>query len=173
MEGEKRRKELLDILTDEKDAISGSKLAKKLNVSRQIIVQDIALLRATNKQILSTNKGYIIFHNETNTKTKRVMKVKHKNEEMLDELYTIVDAGGELINVVVEHPIYGQILVDLVVKNRKDAESFVLAVKKHKTKPLTELTDGVHFHTIEAANKEILDNIEKELLKKGYLIKIE
>jgi transcriptional regulator of NAD metabolism len=173
MEGEKRRIKILNILNNQKDAISGSTLAKKLNVSRQIIVQDIPLLRATNKQILSTNKGYILFHQEISSKCKRVYKVKHKNDEMLDELYTIVDAGGELINVVVEHPIYGQILVDLVIKNRVDAENFVSAVEKYKTKPLTALTDGVHFHTVEGANKNVLDLIEKKLMKKGYLMKSE
>ncbi len=170
MEGEQRRKKLLEILNAQKNAISGNALAKKLGVSRQIIVQDIALLRATNKQILSTNKGYILFHNEENQKIRRVYKVKHKNEDMLDELYTIVDAGGEMINVVVEHPIYGQILVDLVIRNRRDADHFVSAVKKYHTKPLTSLTDGEHYHTVEGDNETILDRIESEFARKGYLL---
>lgn len=171
MEGEKRRIEIINILNHQKDEISGTTLARRLNVSRQIIVQDIALLRAIDKRILATNKGYILFHQGENSKFKRVYKVKHKNEDVLDELYTIVDAGGELINVVVEHPIYGQILVDLIVRNRADAENFVAAVKKHETKPLTVLTHGVHYHTVEAVDEDVLNNIETELIKKGYLVK--
>lgn len=169
MEGKKRREEILRILLDSDEAISGSNLANMLEVSRQVIVSDIALLRATDKNILSTNKGYVLFQKQKISNAKRVYKVKHSNEEMLDELYTIVDAGGELVNVVVEHPIYGQILVDLIIKNRKDADAFVTDIKKYNTKPLTTLTDGIHFHTVEASGEQILDMIENELMRKGYL----
>ncbi len=173
MEGEKRRKEIIKILAKQEDAISGSALAKELDVSRQVIVQDIALLRATDKRILSTNKGYVLFQKAKTEKYRKVYKVKHSDDSMLDELYTIVDSGAELVNVVVEHPIYGQILVDLSIKNRFDADQFVVQLKKHKTKPLTALTDGVHYHTVWADQKQKLDLLEKQLRAKGYLLEDE
>lgn len=172
MEGDVRRKKILEILHNEGTPVSGTELAGRLGVSRQVIVQDIALLRAVNKNILSTNKGYILFVEKTSiNRKKRTYKVKHKDEEILDELNTIVDFGGRISDVVVEHDIYGQISVDLIVNSRADAEAFVKSVEKYKTKPLNDLTHGLHFHTVEADSEEILDKIENELNKKGYLIK--
>lgn len=55
-EGEKRRSQIIKILKDSKSPVSGTKLAKVLKVSRQVIVQDMALLRAQRMQILSTYK---------------------------------------------------------------------------------------------------------------------
>ena len=59
MDAKTRRKEILNIIKYNMEPVSGSALAKKLNVSRQVIVQDIALLRAENNDIISTHKGYI------------------------------------------------------------------------------------------------------------------
>lgn len=172
MEGDARRNKILDILHEETTPVSGTELAGKLGVSRQVIVQDIALLRATDKNILSTNKGYILFVGKENeTRKKRTYKVKHKDQEILDELNTIVDFGGRIVDVVVEHDIYGQIAADLIINSRADAEAFVKKVEKYKTKPLNNLTDGVHFHTVEADTEAILERIGNELDKKGYLIK--
>lgn len=172
MEGDARRNKILDILHEETTPVSGTELAGKLGVSRQVIVQDIALLRATDKNILSTNKGYILFVGKENeARKKRTYKVKHKDQEILDELNTIVDFGGRIVDVVVEHDIYGQIAADLIINSRVDAEAFVKKVEKYKTKPLNNLTDGVHFHTVEADTEAILERIGNELDKKGYLIK--
>lgn len=171
MEGAKRREEIIRILLESEEPISGSKLAKRLKVSRQVIVQDIALLRATDKNILSTNKGYILFQKDQTKKAKRVYKVKHRDDQMKEELHTIVDFGGEILNVVVEHAIYGQLLADLVIKTRADVDSFVLDMEKYKVKSLTSLTDGLHYHTVEAENEYILNQIEEELFKKGILYK--
>ena len=60
MKGEERRKQLLNILSSSNNPVSGGTLAKELNVSRQIIVQDISLLRANGPTIFSTNKGYLL-----------------------------------------------------------------------------------------------------------------
>lgn len=171
MEGEKRRQQIIEMLKFSEFPLSGTELAQRLKVSRQIIVQDIALLRATNKNILATNKGYLLFVEEKTAKYQRAVKVKHENEAILDELYTIVDYGGKLLNVVVEHAIYGQILVDLIICNREDANLFVKAIEENATKPLTELTDGVHWHTIEAGSEKQLNQIVEKLEQKGYLIK--
>lgn len=95
MEGDERRKRIIEILHGKKAPVSGTELAAVLGVSRQVIVQDIALLRATDRNILSTNKGYIFFDGwKDGNRKKRTYKVKHKDEEILDELYAIVDMGG-------------------------------------------------------------------------------
>lgn len=97
--------------------MSGTELAKELGVSRQVIVQDIALLRAVNKNILSTNKGYVLYDpSEETQKARRTIAVSHSDEQTQDELYTIVDFGGKVLDVVIEHDIYGQITVDLILK---------------------------------------------------------
>ncbi len=169
MEGSIRREKILEVLKNTKAPISGGELAKKLNVSRQVIVQDIALLRATNKNILSTTKGYILYREDTK-KSYRTYLVKHTNEEIEDELCTIVDSGGKVLDVIVSHEIYGQISADLIISNRQDVYDFVNNIKEKNTKPLKELTNGVHIHTVEADTEEILDNIEKKLIEKRYLI---
>lgn len=171
MEGDERRHKILEILHNGEGPVSGTELARKLGISRQVIVQDIALLRATDKNILSTNKGYVLFDVRKDVgRKKRAYKVKHTDEEILDELYTIVDFGGKVRDVVVEHGIYGQISAELIINSRADAEAFVKKVEKYKTKPLNNLTHGIHFHTVEADTEEILDNIEEKLTEKGYCL---
>lgn len=172
MEGETRRKKIIEYLEHSKQPISGSELSKKLKVSRQVIVQDIALLRAVNKNILSTNKGYIIYAPEVEIQKKRkTIRVKHNTEQILDELYAIVDCGGKVLDVVVEHDIYGQITVDLIITCRQDADEFISKIKNSQVQPLKELTGGVHMHTVQADSEEILNKIEKVLKEKGYFYK--
>ena len=126
MNAEKRRENILKLLAESDSPLSGADLAKCLAVSRQVIVQDIALLRAVNKNILSTNKGYLLFHEEEKMKgRKRSVKVRHTQQQILDELCTIVDLGGHILDVVVAHEIYGQITCDLIINSRQDAKSFV------------------------------------------------
>ncbi|MCR4587832.1 MAG: transcription repressor NadR [Lachnospiraceae bacterium] len=171
MEGDKRREQIIQLLSQSREPVSGTELAGKMHVSRQIIVQDIALLRAGNKNILSTNKGYIIFTQDEQKKVRRTFKVKHTDEEIRDELNIFVDLGGRVLDVVVEHEIYGQITVDLILNSRADVNAFVTKLKQTGNRPLNELTHGVHFHTIEADREDILDAIEAELSEKGYLMK--
>ncbi len=169
MEGQERREYLIELLEKSEEPISGTELAKKLGVSRQVVVQDIALLRAIHKDILSTNKGYMMFQSKGEKKN-RCFLVKHNTSEIQDELCTIVDNGGRVLNVIVTHNIYGEISANLVIKNRQDIYEFVEKVKENKVVPLKELSDGVHLHTVEADSEEILDRIEKALQEKKYLL---
>ncbi len=169
MEGSERREKLLDILKNSKEPVSGSELAGKLGVSRQVIVQDIALLRAVNKNILSTTKGYILYYQESQ-KVNRCFLVKHTTEQIEDELLTIVDNGGKVLDVIVSHEIYGEISTNLIISNRQDVYDFATKIKQKKTVPLKELTDGIHLHTVEADTETILDNIEAALRRKNYLL---
>ena len=172
MEGSKRRDALVKILSTATEPVSGSELSRLLGVSRQVIVQDIALLRASDMDIFSTTKGYLMYPTKQ-LRVKRTFWVKHSTEQIEDELCTIVDNGGRILDVQVKHEIYGEIGTALVVHNRQDVYDFVNKVKEHKIVPLKELTDNVHMHTIEAETEATLDRVEKALKEKGYLIKTE
>jgi transcriptional regulator of NAD metabolism len=169
MNKEQRKQEIIKILKSSNKPISGGYLSEKLNVSRQIIVQDIALLRAENKNIMATARGYI-FHQEEDLNHKRVITVSHEKEAIEDELTIIVDLGGKALDVIIEHPIYGQITSNLMVESRRDIKEFMEIMKKNNTVPLLTLSNRVHMHTIEAKSEEILDEIEDKLKQKGYLI---
>lgn len=168
-DGETRRAKMVQLLQEASEPIPGAKLAKLMGVSRQVIVQDIALLRAVDKNILSTNKGYVLFHRKPDEHT-RSFHVRHTDDQIMDELNTIVDYGGNVKDVTVEHPIYGQISVDLIIRSRMDVENFDEQVKKYRTKPLNNLTDGEHFHTVTAPDEATLDMIGAMLARKGYLL---
>lgn len=171
LDGEQRRQAILSELSGSSLPISGTELARRLGVSRQVIVQDVALLRATNKNILSTNKGYILFEPRLEPENcRRTLCVRHATEQVLDEFYTVVDLGGKILDVVVEHDLYGQIAVDLIIASRQDAEEFFRKMQESRVKPLKELTEDVHYHTIVAKDAAAMERIENALLKKGYLI---
>ena len=167
-EGEKRRSQIIKILKDSKSPVSGTKLAKVLKVSRQVIVQDMALLRAQRMQILSTYKGYCL-DAAVKEQYVRIFRVHHDTEHTLDELQLIVDYGGKVLDVFVEHPLYGQIRADLMIANRMEAKQFVEQMEAHEAHPLKLLTDDCHYHTVVAGSEKQLDLIEQELKERGYL----
>ena len=150
--------------------VPGKELASFYNVSRQVIVQDIALLRAEDKKILSTYRGYVLDReNEKKRKYIRVFCVCHSTEDTCDELQTIVDYGGHVLDVSVDHPLYGQIRADLIINNRLDVAEFVERMNRFQAQPLKVLTGDEHYHTVTAESEKNLDFIEQELRKKGYL----
>lgn len=161
-----RREEILRLITTAQGAVSGSTLSKKMAVSRQVIVQDIALLKASGYEILSTNKGYIL---TDSTPCTRTLKVYHTNEQTADELRTIVDIGGVVIDVFVWHRVYGKIEAKLNISSRRGIEQCVEGLESGKSVPLMNITSGYHYHTIKADSEETLDLIEKALAEKNYL----
>lgn len=170
MTGDERRKAILSKLQQTDAPLSGTALAKALHVSRQIIVQDIALMRAENYGILSTNKGYLLRSKKTeNTQPKRVFFVKHATQQVLDEFKTIIELGGKVLDVAVEHELYGQICVDLMIETEADAADFHNRLMICRDNPLKVLTDDCHYHTVCAPSEKLLDFIEEELRRKGYL----
>lgn len=166
MTGKERRANIIDYLRESEFPLSGSQLAKLLNISRQLIVQDMALLRAEHHDILSTNNGYLL---QSMQKPQRIFHVIHKDDSMLDELYTIVDLGGSIIDVHVLHRVYGNLSVPLNIKSRKDAKKLVEDIASGTCTPLKNLTQDEHFHIVEAGSSEDLDLIENELRQKGYI----
>ena len=172
METGPRREQILHLLESQHKPVSGTVLARLFQVSRQVIVQDIALLRAENKNILSTNKGYVLFQPTTEDSThKLVVCVSHSTEDNEKELNCIVDNGGHVLDVSVEHDLYGQISADLIIKNRADVLEFIEHMNQGHSKPLKVLTSDIHYHTIEATDRSILNRIESKLDSLGFLIK--
>lgn len=170
MTGEERRANILKRLQETDTPLSGTALAKEFHVSRQIIVQDIALMRAENNGIVSTNKGYLLRSQKTeNTQPKRVFFVKHATEQVLEEFKIILELGGKILDVAVEHEIYGQICVDLLIETESDAEEFHNKLISCRDNPLKVLTDDCHYHTVCAPSEKLLDLIEGELRRKGFL----
>jgi len=169
--GEKRRAQILQLLKEAPSPLSGTALAKAFRVSRQVIVQDIALMRAENHSILSTNKGYLYRTPEAeNTQPKRVFYVKHTTDQVLEEFLAITELGGKVLDVAVEHEIYGYIQVDLLIETPQDARDFAEKLSACRDNPLKVLTDDCHYHTISAPSEKLLDLIQQELSEKGYLL---
>lgn len=170
---DKRQKSILNELEQSNQPIVARKLAEKFSVSRQIIVGDIALLRAAGHEILSTPKGYLLQKERASSsnEVKRKFACKHSIDETVDEINTIVVNGGKVIDVSIDHPIYGEITGALNIFTQADAKHFNEKVKKGETSLLSELTEGVHMHTIAADTMEQLDRIEEKLDDKGYLYK--
>ncbi len=169
MEGTKRRKTIIEDLTKNQQPITGSKLAKSFSVSRQVIVQDIALLRAEGHKIISTSNGYMIYEKEI--EYTRLLALNHTKEDIREELQTIVDFGGTVINVMVEHPVYGEITADLMLSSRKHIEDFIDRLEQDGSIPLMRLKSGEHYHLIKAFNESMMNDIEKALDEKGFLVK--
>lgn len=171
MTGEARRNQILQMLQTQDSPLSGTALANEFHVSRQVIVQDIALMRAESHDILSTNRGYLYRRENNGTPLpKRVFFVRHSNEQVLEEFLTVTELGGKILDVVVEHELYGQIRVDLMIENGKDAREFYDKLIHSKDNPLKMLTDDCHYHTVAAPSEKLLDLIAQELDNKGYLL---
>lgn len=170
LDGNARRAAIMEYLNTQTAPVSGTKLARHFGVSRQIIVQDVALLRAENRDILSTNKGYVLFHSqEKRNGCTSVIMVKHTAEQTFEEMQAIVDYGGSMLDVFIDHDLYGQIRVDLVINDSNDAEDFCAKLKRSSSKPLKELTEDYHYHTIKAPSEKALGLIKQELRDKGFL----
>lgn len=171
MIGEERRERILNMLMESAKPMSGTALAKAFSVSRQVIVQDIALMRAERYDIMSTNKGYLYRKAETEqVSPKRVFFVKHDTDKVLDEFLLITELGGTVLDVAVEHELYGQIRVDLLIESVQDAKEFAQKMYACRDNPLKLLTDDCHYHTVSAPSEKLLDLIEGELRQKGFLL---
>lgn len=171
MTGEERRAQILVKLKEQGPPLSGTALAKTFHVSRQVIVQDIALMRAENHRIISTNKGYL-YRTEVSedTQPKRVFYVKHTTDQVLEEFRIVIDLGGKILDVAVDHELYGQIQADLLIETNQDAEDFFERLKNCRDNPLKVLTDDCHYHTVSAPSEKLLDLIQEEFAEKGFLL---
>lgn len=169
MTGVERRKALLAMMRETEKPLSGTALGKRTGVSRQVVVQDMALLRTEGYPIISTARGYLM---EASKGCTRLFKVCHTNEQVEDELTTIVDLGGTVVNVMVNHRIYGKLDAQLNIKNRRDVAKFLDDINTGKSTPLLNVTSGYHFHLVSAETEDVLDEIEEALREKNYLTEL-
>jgi transcriptional regulator of NAD metabolism len=167
MKGDARRRELVELLLSAETPIAGAVLARQLGVSRQIIVQDIAVLKAAGYEILSTHYGYVI---QKTPLVERVFKVRHSSEETADELSCIVALGGTVVDVFVRHKIYGKIEAPLNIFSDNHVDQFIERIRSGKSSELMSITGGYHYHTVRADSEAVLSKITEALEKKGYLI---
>lgn len=170
MKGEERRAKIYQLISESDIPISGTSLAKTLQVSRQVIVQDIAILRANGCAILSMTKGYFI---QRRPEKKRVLKVIHEDHEVEEELNAIVDLGGKVEDVFVYHKVYGVVKATMHIQSRKDIKAYLSEIASGKSSLLKNVTAGYHYHTVVAESEEILDLIQEKLLEMGFLAKLQ
>ena len=166
MKAADRRKAIVNLLLSSNEAISGGKLSEEFGVSRQIIVQDITVLKGTGYDILSTHNGYII---QKSPLKERVFKVYHTTEETEDELTTIVNLGGTVVDVFVWHKVYGKMTAPLNIFSNLHIKQFIEGVRSGKSTELMNITGGYHYHTVRAESEEVLDRIEQTLTNKNYI----
>lgn len=167
MNGSERRQQIVALIRESESPVSGQKLASMFSVSRQVIVQDIALIRASGHHVFSTNRGYLISESD---KHSRIFKVNHSDQQLEEELYGIVDLGGCVENVMVNHKVYGQMEAALHIDSRRKALTFIQEIQSGKSSPLKNITSNYHYHTVSADSEEILDEIETMLKEKNILV---
>lgn len=162
-----RRKAIVNLLLSAKDPISGGELAQRFNISRQIIVQDITVLKGTGYEILSTNQGYVM---QRSPLAEKVFKVRHTTDQTEDELSCIVDLGGTVVDVFVWHKVYGRIDAPLNIFSRMHIKQFLEGVRTGQSTELMHITGGYHYHTVRAENEAVLDRIEAALAERNYIV---
>ena len=166
MKAADRRKAIVNLLLSSNKAISGGKLSEEFGVSRQIIVQDITVLKGTGYDILSTHNGYII---QKSPLKERVFKVYHTTEETEDELTTIVNLGGTVVDVFVWHKVYGKMTAPLNIFSGMHIKQFIEGVRSGKSSELMNITGGYHYHTVRADSEDVLNRIQNALEERGYI----
>lgn len=167
MRADDRRKEIIAFLLSEQKPVSGGVLSEKFGVSRQIIVQDISLLKASGYEILSTHHGYIV---QQTPLAERVFKVRHTTEQTEDELSCIVELGGTVVGVFVWHKVYGKMEAKLNIFSPMHIKQFIEGVRSGKSIELMNITGGYHYHTVRAESEAVLDKIGAALDERKYSV---
>lgn len=161
-----RRQEILTVLGQAQEPVSANSLAQRFHVSRQVIVQDMAVIRASTAGIASTYRGYVL---QQPTTVSREFKVRHDADQVVEELNIIVDYGGHVRNVSIHHRAYGRISAEMDIRSRQDVNDFIQTFHNSKSTLLGSATSGYHYHLVEAASQERLDMIETQLRQAGIL----
>lgn len=166
--GEARRARIVSALEAADGAVPGAELARACGVSRQVVVTDVALLRERGVGIVSTNRGYVL--ERAASRPRRLFKCRHRVEETADELTCVVDLGGCVEDVFVNHRVYGKVSSRLDVASRRDVARFVGELRSGSSSPLMQVTSGYHFHHVSAPSEEALDEIGRALAARGWLV---
>ena len=168
MRAEERRQAIRELLQQAAQPVSAGALAARFSVSRQIIVGDIALLRAAGADISATPRGYVILR-ETAGLVRQVA-AQHEAAGREAELNAMVDQGCTVLDVIVEHPIYGQLTGPLQLASRYDVGQFLSRCAQSDARPLSELTEGIHLHTLRCPDEAAFERVRRELRRLGILL---
>lgn len=163
-----RRKMILTLLQQADEPISATTIAKQFSVSRQIVVGDIALLRAEGENISATPQGYLIPKEQSGIV--RIVACVHDAEKMKREMEIIVACNCQILDVIVEHPVYGQIVAQLQVSTQEGVNSFIRSVGENNAKPLADLTHGIHLHTLRCPDEEAYKKVIAALGDENFLL---
>ncbi|MGI5835016.1 MAG: 3H domain-containing protein [Chloroflexota bacterium] len=166
---EERRQRILKMLSDVSRPLSGTELAQQLNISRQTVVQDISLLRARGEPIVATARGYLMATALLPSCQRALLAVKHAPEETEEELSLLLDMGLRVVDVQVDHPVYGEIRGMLMLDSRDDLREWLKEIRQKRVRLLSELTEGVHLHTVEAPRADLLERARTALRERGFL----
>ena len=165
MTAKERREQIYRQLTTA--PVSATALAKQFAVSRQVVVGDIALLRAEGCSITATARGYII--PDEAALTYRIATV-HTAQQTREELYLMVDCGCTVQDVIVEHPVYGQLTAALQLSSRYDVDQFMIRMADNDARPLSLLTEGIHLHTVSCPTADAMRHMKAQLRAMGVLL---
>lgn len=169
MNAAERRGRILEYLKSSDGPLAAAALAQKLSVSRQIIVGDVALLRASGEGVIATPRGYVL--DRPRPGLTRTVACLHSGADMERELTLVVDQGCTVVNVIVEHPVYGQLTGPLDLSSRYDILEFIRKVEENAARPLSALTDGIHLHTLRCPDERAFERAAAALAAEGFLVK--
>jgi uncharacterized protein len=167
---EQRRRGIMAWMQRQGKPVRGGELAKRFRVSRQCLVQDVAILRAGGEHIEATPRGYHL-PADAKPRHRAVLACKHAPERTQEELEILVDHGIKVLDVIVEHPVYGELRGSLMLESRADVQDFLAQLASSHATLLSSLTGGVHLHTVEASRPELIARAKARLRSRGILLK--
>jgi len=170
---DERRHRLLGLLSTSRRPISGTELGQRLNATRQTVVQEIAILRARGEPIVATSRGYLMASSLAPHCHRAILAVRHRPDQTEEELSILLDLGLRVVDVEVDHPVYGEIRGMLMLDSNEDLREWLQGLREKRARLLSELTDGIHLHTVEAPRAELLDRAREALRRHGFLFEEE
>lgn len=167
MDTKARREAIRKTLKAEIKPLNATVLAQTYGVSRQVIVGDIAILKAQQIPIVATVRGYMYVHELVDDLY--TIACCHDEGDTKEELELIVDQGGVIVNVIVDHPLYGELIGKLDIGSRYDIDQFIEKMVTTQAKNLSAVQDGVHLHTLKCKDGAMYERIKEKLKERGFL----
>lgn len=166
---DERRRRLVDMLSNSPKPLSGTELGQRLGATRQTVAQDVALLRAGGHPIVGAARGYLLATALGPGSHRAILAVRHRPDQTEEELSLLLDLGIRIVDVTVDHPVYGEIRGMLMLDSREDLREWLAGMREKRARLLSELTEGIHLHTVEAPRLELLERAKSALRQRGFL----
>lgn len=156
------------MLRSSPEPITGSTFSDQLGVSRQAIVNDIAILRAAGEQITGSPRGYRMADDPPGVRA--LIRCDHPPDRGREEFEILLDRGITVLDVGVEHSVLGEVRAPILIETRADIDRCSETITEAGEMPLSAITRGVHSHMVRAPNRDALDAAMRELRERGILI---